>query len=96
MLELSFIKEGKPLILNVVRRAEQLLVNDRSRVKEHLLIVGLADFNKLIAKLILGADSIEYSIKGQKQRQIGQNQAQEWKEHRKPKLKAYTSLMGQP
>ncbi|KAF5726198.1 aspartate aminotransferase cytoplasmic [Tripterygium wilfordii] len=50
-------EEGKPLVLNVVRRAEQLLVNDRSRVKEYLPIVGLAEFNKLSAKLIFGADS---------------------------------------
>ncbi|KAI3825508.1 hypothetical protein L1987_06998 [Smallanthus sonchifolius] len=50
-------EEGKPLVLNVVRQAEKLLVNDRSRVKEYLPIVGLADFNKLSAKLILGADS---------------------------------------
>ncbi|PSR91250.1 Aspartate aminotransferase [Actinidia chinensis var. chinensis] len=50
-------EEGKPVVLNVVRRAEQLLVNDRSRVKEYLPIVGLADFNKLSAKLIFGADS---------------------------------------
>ncbi|XP_009782665.1 aspartate aminotransferase, cytoplasmic isoform X1 [Nicotiana sylvestris] len=50
-------EEGKPLVLNVVRQAEQLLVNDRSRVKEYLSITGLADFNKLSAKLILGADS---------------------------------------
>ncbi|KAL3361406.1 hypothetical protein AABB24_014356 [Solanum stoloniferum] len=50
-------EEGKPLVLNVVRKAEQLLVNDRSRIKEYLPIVGLADFNKLSAKLILGADS---------------------------------------
>ncbi|XP_041994071.1 aspartate aminotransferase, cytoplasmic-like [Salvia splendens] len=50
-------EEGKPLVLNVVRKAEQMLVNDRSRVKEYLPIVGLADFNKLSAKLILGADS---------------------------------------
>ncbi|KAK1407954.1 hypothetical protein QVD17_39582 [Tagetes erecta] len=50
-------EEGKPLVLNVVRKAEQLLVNDRSRVKEYLPIVGLADFTKLSAKLILGADS---------------------------------------
>ncbi|XP_022854571.1 aspartate aminotransferase, cytoplasmic-like [Olea europaea var. sylvestris] len=51
-------EEGKPLVLNVVRRAEQMLVNDSSRVKEYLPIVGLADFNKLSAKLILGADSL--------------------------------------
>ncbi|KAJ6841690.1 aspartate aminotransferase, cytoplasmic-like [Iris pallida] len=50
-------EEGKPLVLNVVRRAEQLLVNDRSRVKEYLPITGLADFNKLSAKLIFGSDS---------------------------------------
>ncbi|KAG5562596.1 hypothetical protein RHGRI_005353 [Rhododendron griersonianum] len=50
-------EEGKPLVLNVVRKAEQLLVNDKSRVKEYLPIVGLADFNKLSAKVIFGADS---------------------------------------
>lgn len=50
-------EEGKPLVLSVVRRAENLLVNDPSRVKEYLPIVGLADFNKLSAQLILGADS---------------------------------------
>lgn len=50
-------EEGKPLVLNVVRRAEQLLVNDQSRVKEYLPIVGLAEFNKLSAKLIFGAES---------------------------------------
>ncbi|XP_075487565.1 aspartate aminotransferase 3, chloroplastic-like [Primulina tabacum] len=50
-------EEGKPLVLNVVRKAEQMLVNDSSRVKEYLPIVGLADFNKLSAKLILGSDS---------------------------------------
>lgn len=52
-------QEGKPLVLNVVRKAEQLLVNDRSRVKEYLPIIGLADFNKLSAKLILGSDRCE-------------------------------------
>jgi len=50
-------EEGKPLVLDVVRRAEQQLVNDPSRVKEYIPIAGLADFNKLSAKLILGADS---------------------------------------
>ncbi|KAK6784307.1 hypothetical protein RDI58_017762 [Solanum bulbocastanum] len=50
-------EEGKPLVLNVVRRAEQMLVNDTSRVKEYLSITGLANFNKLSAKLIFGADS---------------------------------------
>ncbi|KNA06713.1 hypothetical protein SOVF_178490 isoform B [Spinacia oleracea] len=50
-------EEGKPIVLNVVRKAEQLLVNDPSHLKEYLPILGLADFNKLTAKLILGADS---------------------------------------
>uniref|UniRef100_A0A0E0N2R6 Aspartate aminotransferase n=1 Tax=Oryza rufipogon TaxID=4529 RepID=A0A0E0N2R6_ORYRU len=50
-------EEGKPLVLNVVRRAEQMLINNPSRVKEYLPITGLADFNKLSAKLIFGADS---------------------------------------
>ncbi|CAM8925874.1 unnamed protein product [Rhodiola kirilowii] len=50
-------EEGKPLVLNVVRRAEKLLVNDESRIKEYLPITGLADFNKLSAQLIFGSDS---------------------------------------
>ncbi|XP_010254083.1 PREDICTED: aspartate aminotransferase, cytoplasmic-like [Nelumbo nucifera] len=50
-------EEGKPLVLNVVRRAEQLIINDQSRVKEYLPITGMADFNKLSAKLIFGTDS---------------------------------------
>ncbi|CAM8916311.1 unnamed protein product [Rhodiola kirilowii] len=50
-------EEGKPLVLNVVRKAEELLVNNRSRVKEYLPITGLADFNKLSATLMFGADS---------------------------------------
>ncbi|KMZ75063.1 Aspartate transaminase [Zostera marina] len=50
-------EEGKPLVLNVVRRAEQLLVNDLYRKKEYLPITGLSDFNKLSAKLILGSES---------------------------------------
>lgn len=50
-------EEGKPLVLNVVRKAEQMLVNDPSGIKEYLPILGLSDFNKLTAKLILGADS---------------------------------------
>ncbi|KAL8153199.1 hypothetical protein V2J09_010959 [Rumex salicifolius] len=50
-------EEGKPLVLNVVRKAEQLLVNEPSRVKEYLPILGLPEFNKLTAKLILGSDS---------------------------------------
>ncbi|XP_020574476.1 aspartate aminotransferase, cytoplasmic [Phalaenopsis equestris] len=50
-------EEGRPLVLNVVRKAEQLLVNDPARVKEYLPITGLSDFNKLSAKLIFGAGS---------------------------------------
>uniref|UniRef100_A0A1J3JFB0 Aspartate aminotransferase n=1 Tax=Noccaea caerulescens TaxID=107243 RepID=A0A1J3JFB0_NOCCA len=50
-------EEGKPLVLEVVRRAEQQLANDLSRNKEYLPLDGLADFNKLSAKLLLGDDS---------------------------------------
>ncbi|KMZ73817.1 Aspartate transaminase [Zostera marina] len=50
-------EEGKPLVLDVVRRAEKLLVSDISLKKEYLPITGLADFNKSSAKLILGSDS---------------------------------------
>lgn len=55
------LQEGKPLVPNVVRKAEQLLVNDQSRVKEYLPIVGLADFNKLSAKVIFGADRYKFN-----------------------------------
>ncbi|KAJ4877336.1 hypothetical protein Rs2_42354 [Raphanus sativus] len=50
-------EEGKPLVLQVVRRAEQQLANDLSRDKEYLPLDGLAEFNKLSSKLILGDDS---------------------------------------
>ncbi|GKC34672.1 hypothetical protein Tco_1047056, partial [Tanacetum coccineum] len=36
------------------------------------------------------------STKGQKQSKNGQNRARDWKEHEKPKPKAYLVLMGQP
>ncbi|XP_028781316.1 aspartate aminotransferase 1-like [Neltuma alba] len=47
-------EEGKPLLLNVVRKAEQQILNDGSYNKEYL---PTAEFNKLSAKLIFGADS---------------------------------------
>ncbi|XP_074576689.1 aspartate aminotransferase, cytoplasmic [Curcuma longa] len=50
-------EEGKPLVLNVVKKAEKMLLNNPSRIKEYLPITGLADFNKLSARLIFGADS---------------------------------------
>nr|VDD08994.1 unnamed protein product [Brassica oleracea] len=50
-------EEGKPLVLEVVRKAEQQLGNDLSCDKGYLPIDGLADFNKLSAKLTLGDDS---------------------------------------
>ncbi|GJU02435.1 hypothetical protein Tco_1112773 [Tanacetum coccineum] len=37
-----------------------------------------------------------YSVKGQKQRQSGQNRARDWKEREKTEPRAYSSLMGQP
>eukprot|EP00252_Welwitschia_mirabilis_P018652 TRINITY_DN414_c0_g1_i2.p1 TRINITY_DN414_c0_g1~~TRINITY_DN414_c0_g1_i2.p1 ORF type:complete len:435 (-),score=61.04 TRINITY_DN414_c0_g1_i2:525-1829(-) len=50
-------EEGKPLVLDVVRQAEQILIQDRSKFKEYLPIAGLAEFNKLSARLILGDNS---------------------------------------
>ncbi|CAN6865133.1 unnamed protein product [Brassica oleracea] len=50
-------EEGKPLVLQAVRRAEQQLANDMSRDKDYLPLDGLAEFNKLSARLILGDDS---------------------------------------
>jgi len=34
----------------------------RTRIKEYLPIVGLVEFNKLSAKLILGADRYAFSV----------------------------------
>ncbi|EOA35234.1 hypothetical protein CARUB_v10020394mg [Capsella rubella] len=51
-------EEGKPLVLDVVRRAEQHLANDLSKNKEYPPFSGLPDFNILSAKLILGDDSL--------------------------------------
>ncbi|KAJ9183485.1 hypothetical protein P3X46_007330 [Hevea brasiliensis] len=50
-------EDGKPHVLNVVRRAERLLIENMSANKEYLPIAGLAEFNKLSAKLVFGADS---------------------------------------
>ncbi|KAM3237952.1 hypothetical protein P3L10_012982 [Capsicum annuum] len=50
-------KDGKPFVLNVVIRAEQMLVHDTSQVKEYIAITGLVNFNKLSTKLIFGADN---------------------------------------
>lgn len=50
-------EEGKPLVLDVVHRAELMILADRTLNHEYLPIAGLAAFNKLSAKLILGSDS---------------------------------------
>ncbi|KAG8657314.1 hypothetical protein MANES_03G061100v8 [Manihot esculenta] len=50
-------EDGKPHVLNVVRRAERLLIDDTSRTKEYLPITGLEEFIKLSAQLVFGADS---------------------------------------
>ncbi|CAK9227492.1 unnamed protein product [Sphagnum troendelagicum] len=51
-------EEGKPLVLNVVRQAEERLLADRTQNKEYQPITGVAQFNKLSAQLILGANSV--------------------------------------
>ncbi|CAI7886392.1 unnamed protein product [Closterium sp. NIES-53] len=50
-------EEGKPLVLDVVHRAELMMLADRSLNHEYLPIAGLPAFNRLTAKLILGANS---------------------------------------
>ncbi|KAJ6406362.1 hypothetical protein OIU84_009978 [Salix udensis] len=50
-------EDGKPHVLNVVRRVEKLLLDDVSATKEYLPITGMAEFNKLSAQLVFGADS---------------------------------------
>ncbi|BBN01519.1 aspartate aminotransferase, cytoplasmic [Marchantia polymorpha subsp. ruderalis] len=49
-------EEGKPLVLNVVRKAEEQLLADKSRNKEYLPISGITHFSRLSAQLILGSD----------------------------------------
>nr|GMD42405.1 aspartate aminotransferase, cytoplasmic [Ipomoea batatas] len=67
VVKLALMKqEGKPLVLNVVRWAEEImLVSNKSRVKEYPPITGLADFNKLSAKLIFGANRNALHLDGQ-------------------------------
>ncbi|XP_015573116.1 aspartate aminotransferase, cytoplasmic isoform X2 [Ricinus communis] len=50
-------EDGKPHVLNVVRRAEQLLLHDKYATKEYLPITGLTEFSKLSAELVFGAGS---------------------------------------
>jgi len=48
---------GKPYILDVVRKAEELLLQDKSLNKEYLGIDGHVQFRKRSAELIFGKDS---------------------------------------
>eukprot|EP00877_Chromochloris_zofingiensis_P004348 jgi/Chrzof1/13914/Cz08g17080.t1 len=50
-------EEGKPLVLNVVRKAEQKLLNDSSRIKEYLPIGGNPTFCRLTRELAFGKSS---------------------------------------
>eukprot|EP00271_Cylindrocystis_brebissonii_P009765 TRINITY_DN24_c0_g1_i1.p1 TRINITY_DN24_c0_g1~~TRINITY_DN24_c0_g1_i1.p1 ORF type:complete len:521 (-),score=112.77 TRINITY_DN24_c0_g1_i1:503-1945(-) len=49
-------EELKPLVLNVVKKAEKLML-EKSENKEYLPIEGLAAFNLATAELLLGADN---------------------------------------
>ncbi len=58
--------EGKPLILNSVRKAEQIVYQTPQTFnKEYLPIDGHAEFNKLSARLILGelANTLSNKVK---------------------------------
>lgn len=50
-------EEGKPFVLPVVTKVEQMLANDSKLNKEYLPIDGLQAFTELSAKLLLGNDS---------------------------------------
>lgn len=49
--------EGKPFVLSVVKKAEQLILSDSSRTKEYLPIGGMPELIKLSQNLILGNTS---------------------------------------
>ncbi|KAI0801318.1 PLP-dependent transferase [Fomes fomentarius] len=49
-------ENGKPYVLNAVKKAEEILVQQNPD-KEYLPITGLADFTQAAAKLAYGADS---------------------------------------
>jgi len=49
--------EGKPYMLDVVKKAEEILVKDSKRNKEYLGIDGHKEFRKASAQLIFGDDS---------------------------------------
>eukprot|EP00899_Mesostigma_viride_P018900 jgi/Mesvir1/27010/Mv20717-RA.1 len=49
--------DGKPLVLQAVRKAEQAILNDSSMNKEYLPIAGFAPFTDVTARLILGDTS---------------------------------------
>eukprot|EP00891_Asterochloris_glomerata_P004767 jgi/Astpho2/4767/Aster-00315 len=50
--------EGKPLVLDVVKKAEQRIINDPQQNKEYLGIAGEPAFAKLSARLAFGDDSL--------------------------------------
>mmetsp|Transcript_26873 Transcript_26873/g.58642 ORF Transcript_26873/g.58642 Transcript_26873/m.58642 type:complete len:429 (+) Transcript_26873:165-1451(+) len=50
-------EDGKPLVLNVVKKAEAALMADLTRNKEYLPITGNADFCRLSRQLAFGKDS---------------------------------------
>jgi len=50
--------EGKPLVLNVVKKAEQMVLQDLSLNKEYLAIDGDAKFVKLARELLFGPNCV--------------------------------------
>eukprot|EP00002_Diphylleia_rotans_P002328 TRINITY_DN11485_c0_g1_i1.p1 TRINITY_DN11485_c0_g1~~TRINITY_DN11485_c0_g1_i1.p1 ORF type:complete len:454 (+),score=88.67 TRINITY_DN11485_c0_g1_i1:59-1420(+) len=50
-------EDGKPLVLNVVRKAEQRILENQTLNKEYIPIDGIKDFQNLSARLILGQES---------------------------------------
>ncbi|KAI5122083.1 hypothetical protein M0805_006065 [Coniferiporia weirii] len=50
--------DGKPWVLPVVRKAEQILLNDPTLDHEYLPITGLSEYTSAAARLLFGADSV--------------------------------------
>eukprot|EP01114_Cavostelium_apophysatum_P011884 TRINITY_DN2643_c0_g1_i1.p1 TRINITY_DN2643_c0_g1~~TRINITY_DN2643_c0_g1_i1.p1 ORF type:complete len:434 (+),score=91.51 TRINITY_DN2643_c0_g1_i1:83-1303(+) len=54
-------EEGKPLVLDSVKKAEEIILHSKDINKEYLAIDGLAEFNKAAAQLLFG-DQIYKSL----------------------------------
>ncbi|GJR18591.1 hypothetical protein Tco_0967118 [Tanacetum coccineum] len=90
----------------VVTRTSTKEVNSMLRLNIETILVsglGLSMYRIFNKRIKTKANQAKLSTRMERPRKTEhkngkstENRAQEWKEHGKPKLKAYTSLMGQP